>query len=190
MDDLVIVDEWNPSPVIPQTSNVMVGAGIDETDEPQIEYDLWRSHQIIRLDISRFNQKEIVLSPQILQSLSAAITELGQAKIQFGINAEFVKDGEIKTARISNPAAPMSDTFLQDGAKALSEKIIILSELGSSWQLRRILEVSFKVIKVSDISRLSGSSYIATPSELDNAKRVWLMYVMRIISALFTAFCL
>ena len=164
-EDFVVVDSWDA----PQ-----IGFGaVDDTamEEPEVEYDLYRSHQILRLDIGKFHQKDIVLSPLMLERLTTAISEMGQCKIQFGIHAEFInKYGDIKTAHISNAAEPMSDTFLEDGAKRLNEKIQKITESGSDWVLNRILEVSFKVTKVSNISRLARKSYIATPSKISNPK--------------------
>ena len=159
-DDFIVVDTWDAT---------QIGSGV--IDEPEVEYDLFRSHQILRLNIARFNQKDITLSPRMLEKLNTTITEMGQCKIQFGIHAEFInKYGDIRTAHISNAAEPMSDTFLEDGAKRLNEKIEKITESGSDWILNRILEVNFKVTKVSKISRLAGKSYIATPSKIVNAK--------------------
>ena len=165
-----VVDE--PSMVgygVVESNSSMVGFG--ENDELHIEYDLFRSHQILTVDISEYYVKDIVLPPKLLHQLQTAISELGHCKVQFCINAEFARDGEIKTARLSNPAAPMSETFLVDGARRLNEKIAVRQELGSKWKLSRILEVSFKITKVSDISRLTGSSYIATPAILENSRK-------------------
>ena len=66
-DDFVIVDTWDAT---------QIGSGV--IDEPEVEYDLFRSHQILRLNIARFNQKDITLSPRMLDKLNTTITEMGQ----------------------------------------------------------------------------------------------------------------
>ena len=141
-------------------------------EEPVIEFDLEGAHRTIRIDTSALNKPKIILSEAILDRLIESLAQMQAVKIQFGVNAEFIKDGEIKTARISNRAVPYSDTFLENGVNDLNEKMAIRAELGSSWKLSRILEVFLTLIKITTVSRLSGRSYIPTPEAFKGKKAI------------------
>ena len=83
-----------------------------------------------------------------------------------------MKEDEIETQRYSNRAVSLTDDFFEEGVRQLNEKITIRTELGSSWILNKIIEINFKITKISEISRLSGSCYIRTPKNLNSKKAV------------------
>ena len=82
---------------------------------------------------------------------------MGNAKVQFGLNAEFIKeDGEIKPWRLSNKATVVTPTFFEDGSASLKEKLENYTALSSGWRINKILEVNLRVTKYVNIMNLSG----------------------------------
>ena len=162
-----VLEEMNEEDML--NENVLVGGGINDI---VIETDLNLCYQVLKINVSNLNLREIKIPDNLLDELCKIINELKEVKIQFGVNIEFVKEEEIQTVRISNKAVPPSDTFIEDGINALNEKIVVRHEMGSSWTLSRILEINFKITKVSNINMLSGHSYIPTPKKLESKKAI------------------
>ena len=138
----------------------------DAIKEPEVEYSYNGKYRVIKIDTRRLCEPKIILSEAVILELMSHLKELKNCKIQFGVEAEYVKEEETKTARLSNRAVPYSDTFLNEGIQHLHEKMAVRTELGSKWVLMRILEVFFIIYATSPTSRLSGRSYIPTPPAL------------------------
>ena len=138
----------------------------DAIKEPEVEYSYNGKYRVIKIDTRRLCEPKIILSEAVILELMSHLKELKNCKIQFGVEAEYVKEEETKTARLSNRAVPYSDTFLNEGIQHLHEKMAVRTELGSKWVLMRILEVFFIIYATSPTSRLSGKSYLPTPPAL------------------------
>ena len=103
---------------------------------------------------------------------SSVITN--NTKIQFTVQCRFIKStgGENvqKEWCFSNKAIPYYNTFLEDGADKIQEKVSNYASGSSGWVLEQILKVSFCCIKYSPINRLEGHGYLATPSKIYRKK--------------------
>jgi hypothetical protein len=116
---------------------------------------------------------DITIPPTIMSELDSLISDMGEAKIQLGLFAEFSnEDGEVRRWNFSNKAVEFSSTFYEEGIAALDAKIAKYTNNSSSWHLVKILQVNMTVTKISRMINLSGSSYIQTPDNLAASKSV------------------
>ena len=137
----------------------------------KVENDLSESHISLSCDLSSFNTPSIFIPKCLYEEVVRFISKMKQVKIQMGISTMFTKDdGEYKEWNVSNRAAVMSPTFFTDGINQLNEKLEIYTHLSSNWRVDHIREISFFLTKYRDIINVSGSSYIASPVELEKSK--------------------
>ena len=153
-------------PIIDNDPKIMFGGGINVNVDVGMEMDLCGSHKIIKVDVSHLNNKNIELPTLFIDKVNEQSKIMKALKIQFGVITEWAREDERKLSTFSNSAKELTDTFISDGISELKTKIESMAELGSNWQLVRIIEIFFILTKVSDICRLSGSSYIETPQSL------------------------
>ena len=137
----------------------------------KVENDLSESHISLSCDLSSFNTPSIFIPKCLYEEVVRFISKMKQVKIQMGISTMFTKDdGEYKEWNVSNRAAVISLTFFTDGINQLNEKLEIYTHLSSNWRVDHIREISFFLTKYRDIINVSGSSYIASPVELEKSK--------------------
>ena len=153
-------------PIIDNDPKIMFGGGINVNVDVGMEIDLCGSHKIIKVDVSHLYNKNIELPTLFIDKVNEQLKIMKALKIQFGVITEWAREDERKLSTFSNSAKELTDTFISDGISELKTKIESMAELGSNWQLVRIIEIFFILTKVSDICRLSGSSYIETPQSL------------------------
>ena len=152
--------------------NFMFGGGINVDAKVCMEMDLCGAHKIVKVDVSHLNKIIIELPSVFIDHINEQLKLMKAVKIQFGVITEWVKGDELKLSTFSNCAKELTDTFISDGISELKEKMESMAELGSGWQLVRIMEIFFILTKVSKICRLSGSSYIETPPSLASKKAI------------------
>ena len=122
--------------------------------------DMKGTHITLISNIGEMNSDEISVPKCLLEQLNYVVSSIGSCKIQFIISIEFEKEGIISSSNISNKAVTYNEEFIKTGIEKLNEKLSVYLERGSGWRITRILEISFTIIKTSEISRLSGSTYI------------------------------
>ena len=122
------------------------------------ESDLNRSHIILTYNMSSQNTQKVFLPNALLEDAKKIIIEMGEAKIQFGIQLEFSNEiGEIKQSYFSNKARKFDEDFTTDGVDMLNEKIEKYSSLSSGWHVLKLLEISLTLTKTANIMNLSGN---------------------------------
>jgi hypothetical protein len=95
-------------------------------------------------------------------------------KVQLVINVTFKKEVEDKTVTkdwiVSTKGIVANDINIYLCADDLDKKVENYSQLGSSWTIQKINYISFLFVKFNNFSRLTGNSFIPTPTKLSKKK--------------------
>ena len=126
---------------------------------PTIESDLKGTHIKLTVDFTEDVQQSIITPECLLEEVDRTIAKMGAAKVQFGVLTEYEKDGEVKTWHVSLDAKVWGPDFVKDGIDELNARLETHAQLGSSWNLLRILEVYMAITKISNIIHRSGKFY-------------------------------
>ena len=169
----MLYNEVNTSLSEDITSYNMTGGGATADEEcPFIETDLHGSHVNLIWDVSRLSMRSIIISDCLKNELFNKMRQIGTCKVQFGLEVEFEKDGQLKSAGFSLNAQRYHEEFIPEGIDRLNEKLANYTEKGSEWKIFRILKIFFKITKYVELMGLSGHSFIPTPPTLAMKKAI------------------
>ena len=168
-----VYDIFNVRTPISNNLPSLVGGSINSSNvNIELEVDLCGAHRIVRADVSELNSNRILYPNLFVDKVNSQLKSMGAIKVQFGIVSEWAKKEERKLFTFSNYAKPLDDEFVNNEILSLNNKIEAMTKLGSDWKLVKITEVFFILTRISNICRLSGSSFIDTPEYLRVKKAV------------------
>lgn len=119
--------------------NSSIYVGDSSKIDYKIDTDLRGNYRTLKINVENLNIRKFLIPDETINKLVNIIKDMKDVKLQFGVEAEFVKENVIKSWRISNSAVPYRNKFLIKGIRLLNEKIIVRNELGSNWTIKRIL---------------------------------------------------
>ena len=141
-----------------------------------ISSDLNNSHKSVELILTESFTSIRSIIEKYNRDILKELEKYNGYKIQLATHCRFERvvggETEHKDWYVSNVASPLTDNFLEIGAQKIDEKLANYESHGSNWRIESVLKLIFLFCKYTDFCRLSGHSYIPTPTSLHKSYSV------------------